>query len=209
MNKGIIFDLDGTLWDCEQATLDTFNEICEKHGLPAITRETVKASMGITREESIELFFPGIEDGEKYLDEAESLLAIRLHEGSATIYPGLKETIEELVKEYGLYIVSNSDDFNYIGAFVDCYGFKDHIIDYFPASAMGISKSDAIRKMVDKYELDKAIYVGDTIRDYQAASKAGVRFIFAGYGFGSFDYPYRADTCLELLALIDKIMKEE
>jgi phosphoglycolate phosphatase len=53
-----------------------------------------------------------------------------------------------------------------------CYGTK------------GNPKSENIKDIVNDYHLSAPVYIGDTIGDYDAATKACVPFIFADYGFG-------------------------
>ena len=58
--------------------------------------------------------------------------------------------------------------------------------------------------------IDKAVYVGDTQGDLDACRKAGVPFIFAGYGFGSVDDDSNAISSLdELYSMVDKVMSTE
>ena len=53
-----------------------------------------------------------------------------------------------------------------------CYGTK------------GNPKAENIKDIVTDYELKWPVYVGDTMGDFDSATKAGVPFIFANYGFG-------------------------
>jgi phosphoglycolate phosphatase len=39
--------------------------------------------------------------------------------------------------------------------------------------------------VVERNNLDKAVYVGDIMGDYESAMKAGIGFIHAAYGFGT------------------------
>ena len=41
--------------------------------------------------------------------------------------------------------------------------------------------------IVNRNNLDKAVYVGDIQGDYNATTKAGLPFIHAAYGFGTID----------------------
>ena len=47
-----------------------------------------------------------------------------------------------------------------------------------------LPKSENIKLMVKRNGLDDAVYVGDTRQDETSAREAGVRFIYASYGFG-------------------------
>ena len=56
--NGIIFDLDGTLWDVADITLLSANEITEERGLKKVTMKAVLDSFGLPREGSAKNFFP-------------------------------------------------------------------------------------------------------------------------------------------------------
>lgn len=45
-------------------------------------------------------------------------------------------------------------------------------------------KSENIREIIARYDLQAPVYVGDTVGDLAASQAAGVPFIFATYGFG-------------------------
>ena len=49
--------------------------------------------------------------------------------------------------------------------------------------AAGIRIQEA-SQMINDFNLQTPVYVGDTMGDYTSATKAGVPFIFANYGFG-------------------------
>lgn len=48
------------------------------------------------------------------------------------------------------------------------------------------SKAEMLLSLVERYavEKDKSVMVGDTAEDYEAAHAAGLRFVFAAYGYG-------------------------
>ena len=58
--------------------------------------------------------------------------------------------------------------------------------------------------------MTKAVYVGDTQGDADAAAKAGVPFIFAEYGFGMVNAAAaRIASLPELPAAVEKIFAEQ
>ena len=58
VKKGIIFDLDGTLWEVTDVTLDSVNKIAIKYSLEKVTKSTVRSVFGLNKEESSQKFFP-------------------------------------------------------------------------------------------------------------------------------------------------------
>ena len=67
-----------------------------------------------------------------------------------------------------------------------------------------------IRLVMERNGVTKAVYVGDTQGDADAAAKAGIPFIFTEYGFGSVkDAAARIASLPELPAAVEKIFAEQ
>ena len=61
--------------------------------------------------------------------------------------------------------------------------------------------------MIKRNNIDKAVYVGDTILDMQAADEAGIPFIHAAYGFGKPDRETEKIASIsEILTVADKML---
>ena len=187
MNKAIIFDLDGTLWETIDSTYTAINEVAKKYNYKEVSKELVCSNYGNNKVESAKLFFPYLEQEEafKLLDEADELNIKNLINNGGYIYPGLEDTLFKLHENYDLYIVSNTATKKYVESFLTSSKLFKYFKDYVAASEIILSKGDAIIKLMDDYYIEKAIYVGDTIKDYNAALKADIPFIQCLYGFGN------------------------
>lgn len=190
--NGIIFDLDGTLWDSCVAIMPSWQRVMEAHNIkrPPITQEEMNSYMGKTVEQIAPLMLPEVS-----LKEAISIMKEgcieeleELRQNGATLYEGIIETLKELSNDYNLYIVSNSED-GYIQAFISHYKLHGIIEDFECAGRTGKCKGDNISSVIERNEVDKAFYVGDTILDKEAADKAGIPFVLADYGFGQVENP--------------------
>ena len=61
---------------------------------------------------------------------------------------------------------------------------------------------------MERNNIDKAVYVGDTILDKEAADLAGIPFVFASYGFGNVKNPdYSITKPMELIELTKEIFR--
>lgn len=187
IRKGVIFDLDGTLWEVTNTTYESVNEIVKRHNLKEVSLETIHSVFGLNREEVARLYFPylELEEALKLVDEASTLNAENLRRYGGNVYPNVEEVLKRLKENYELFIVSNAGQIEYIDAFLDSSELRKYFVDYIAASQLNISKADAILKVIKEYNLDKYVYVGDTIKDLEATRDANVPFIQAKYGFGS------------------------
>lgn len=190
--NGIIFDLDGTLWDSCVAILPSWQKVMNAHGVkrPPLTEEEMGTYMGKTVAEIAKLMLPelSLEEGVAIIMEGCDEECDELRRNGASLYEDILETLYELSKDYSLYIVSNSQD-GYVQTFVDHYKLHDIIRDFEMAGRTGKCKGDNIRLVIERNHLDNAVYVGDTAMDKEASEKANVPFVFASYGFGKVDNP--------------------
>lgn len=188
MKKGIIFDMDGTLWDSAAQVAKSWNEAAKKEGYEYnITADDIMAVMGKPMDELASLIFKH-ESKDVYmrlLDVCGAYENEYLRENGALLYPNLRPVMETLIKKgYHLYIVSNCQS-GYIEAFLDYYKFHDLFEDIECYGNNTKQKNENISLIVNRNNLDKAVYVGDIQGDYEATIKAGLPFIHAKYGFGT------------------------
>ena len=212
MKKGsIIFDLDGTLWEVTDVTLESVNIITKKYNIKEVSRETICSVFGLNRIDSSKKYFPDLDSNMalKLIDEVAVIIDSKLKENGGNVYDHVKDVIIALSKEYDLYIVSNTSRYEYIEAFLNPTKLKDYFIDYIPASALKLTKEEAIRKVIKDYKIKNAVYVGDTKKDYDAAAKANIPFVQAKYGFGEdLNSKYSIDSIDELPQTVKEILGE-
>ncbi len=99
------------------------------------------------------------------------------------IYDYVEKGIESLSKFYRIFIVSNCDDW-YLDAFIKHSKLSLYITGSDCFGKSNLSKAEMIKKLVEKHNLQNAVYIGDTISDKEASDEADIDFIFAAYGFG-------------------------
>lgn len=199
MKAGIIFDMDGTLWDSSDQVAVSWNETVKKYGYhrEELTAADMQAVMGKTMDALSRILFPNLPDDRReellYICGKEENEYLKTHGG--TLYPDLQKTLEALKEKYHLYIVSNCQS-GYMEAFLDYYQFHNYFEDIECYGNNKKSKGENIALICQRNHLDDAVYVGDIQGDYEASKEAGIKFIHAAYGFGTID-----DTVPEIHSL--------
>lgn len=195
MKKGIIFDMDGTIWDSSENVAKSWDIMVKKHGYEdkTITQDDIKGVMGKTMDVIADLLFPFTTPGEernKLRKACEDYENEYLAQNGGTLYPDVIETLNELRHMgYHLYIVSNCQA-GYIEAFLEFFGIdlkdNDPLIEDIECYGNNfLSKGENIKLMATRNNLDSAVYVGDIQSDYDSTCEAGLPFIHAAYGFGT------------------------
>lgn len=185
---GIIFDVDGTLWDSTEIVAGAWNRAIAEEGIAdiALDAEILKGLFGKTMDVIAESVIPGATKNQRenimerccvYEHEA-------LRENDVDItYPNVVGTIRRLAKRLPLFIVSNCQS-GYIELFLEKTGLRACVRDSECFGDTGLQKGENIRLLVERNGLKRAVYVGDTRGDYEACAQAGLPMIFAEYGFG-------------------------
>ena len=199
---GVIFDLDGTLWDSGISVADSWNETLAELGYtePRYTGEDIHSVMGLAEPQIAEKLFPAFGSRSREICAlclAREVIYVRSHGG--ILYPGVEELLKRLRGRCGVFIVSNCQA-GYIDAFLDFCGFRELVAGYACAGENGRSKGENIRLIAESFGLKDPVYVGDTVWDQRSAAEAGCAFIHAAYGFGAAEGTVmRADTPLKIL----------
>jgi len=217
MKKGIILDMDGTVWDSSENVARAWTVKVHEAGYTdkEVTRKDIQSVMGKPMDVIADTLFTYTEKGperdrlrascEKY--ENEYLL-----EHGGILYDGVFDTLKTL-KDMGYhnYIVSNCQA-GYIEAFLNHYkipfGNPGDLIEDIECYGNNLHQKDEnIRLLAERNKLTQACYVGDIQSDYDATVKAGYPFIHARYGFGTIntDVPF-IDSFNDLPEIVPNVL---
>jgi len=183
MTKVIIFDFDGTLADTIDILLSITNRLSAEFGFKSATKEELAQlsnlnSWQILQYSGISIFkFPLLI----------RRLKAELHSELPHIqlFPGIKEVLLELKKRgFQLGIITSNSRENVLGA-LEKNGLQDTFTFIYSGSTFG--KHKVINKWlrIENIHTEKVVYVGDEIRDIDAAKKTGIKVIAVGWGFNS------------------------
>lgn len=205
---GIIFDVDGTLWDSTPLVAGAWTRAVREEGFTdrVVTAEELKGLFGKTMSVIAEKLLPDSEEEErKRILERCCVYEEKVLEENETdiCYPKVRETLQKLAEKYRIFIVSNCQS-GYIELFLQKTGLTEIVEDIECFGNTGKNKGENIRDVAERNHLKAPVYIGDTQGDCDAAKEAGVPFVFAAYGFGNVDsYAASADSMDEILMLFD------
>ena len=196
--KGIIFDMDGTVWDSSENVARSWTVKVQEAGFDKIvTQDDIKSVMGKPMDVIADMLFTYTKKGKQrnaLRDSCEKYEIEYLREHGGTLYPDVIKTWEKLKKDgYHLYIVSNCQA-GYVEAFLEFFkipwGDPSCLIEDIECYGNNfLQKDENIKLLAERNKLTKACYVGDIQSDYDATIKAGFPFIHAAYGFGTINVP--------------------
>ena len=208
--KGIIFDLDGTLWDSSDNVVISWNMVFDAHKELNlhITNKDMQGLMGLTMENIIKALLPELDEKERLviLEECCKVENDYLEKHGGVLFPDLEETIKELSKKYKLFIVSNCQS-GYIECFLKYYDFGKYFTDIECSGNTHEHKGKNVVSIIKRNNLSSAVYVGDAQVDLDASRYAEIPFIYCKYGFGHVDEEKIIINSLpELIETVEKVL---
>jgi phosphoglycolate phosphatase len=203
---GVLFDLDGTLWDTTEACAAGWNAVARRHCVPfrQVAAADVRSVVGRPHEECIRQVFAGVaeEHLRALIDETpdeDNRMVARL---GGVLYPNVTEVLARLQARLPLFIVSNCQA-GYIETFLRCTGCAGMFRDFECWGRTRRSKAENLRAVVDRNGLKSPVFVGDTEGDAAAARACSIPFVHVTYGFGECDSPdFRVSEFDELTSIV-------
>lgn len=204
---GIIFDLDGTLWDSTEKIMQSWNIAAKSfEGLQNknISLKQIQDVMGLPMDVIAERIFPELDSVEqkKMLNRCCEVENEYLAEQGGILYPEVENTLMKLSENHKLFIVSNGQD-GYIQAFLKAHNLQKYFTDFESWGNNKVPKGENNKLVIERNNLKNAVYVGDTQGDADSAAVASIPFVYARYGFGNVQkYDYVIDTFSQLSEII-------
>lgn len=199
---GIIFDVDGTLWDATERIAEAYTVIMKQEKIEnkVITAEMLGSVMGLLNEDIAATLFPELayEKRIRLIEACCEFECIYLRKHGGKLFPHVEDILKKLSAEYPLYIVSNCQD-GYIEAMFAVHGLQKYFKDYECSGRTGMPKFENLKSIVKRNYLQQPVYIGDTKTDQTSCQKAGIPFVYASFGFGEADeFAAKVDTFSEL-----------
>ena len=209
--KAVIFDLDGTLWDTSDVVVKIWNSVLSRR-CPRLkmTKEIMSSLMGKNKAQFMDDFFVSVKkaEAESLINEIFKCEQEYLKKHGVNMYDGVVDTLKILKEKYKLAIVSNCQS-GYLNSFLEYYSLRELLTDFECAGSSPLSKGENIALVISRNGFEKAIYVGDTKSDENAAKEAGISFVYASYGFGEVDsYDAVINSFGEIKTIADELLSE-
>ena len=190
MKKAYIFDLDGVLIDSKHMMEQSWN-ICElEHKLTQPFEEYFK-HIGMPFRDILKVI--GIEDNHDAIKHTYDKASIELMEYCLEFYDDV-ETVLGYLKQENKIAVVTSKTAERTNVILDRLDVE---FDYVVSPKKGLRGKPAPDQILfclamTQTDPKDAVYIGDMQVDYEAATRAGIDFIHASYGYGKCDHSVKS-----------------
>lgn len=211
--KGIIFDMDGLLFDTESLYCQANMKIAPKHGIKNYDEEYYRGLIGLSDEETAEIYYEDFAEVGKtaidafilegHLEVKEMFLA-----GLAPIKPGVIEILTYLKAEKIPCIVASSNLRQFIDILLEKAEIRRYFIDIISGDDVAKAKPDPeiVHKALAKLELapEECLMLEDSRNGILASYRAGVPVIMVPDMIAP--TPEVAEMTLEILPSLHEVI---
>jgi len=183
MTKVIIFDFDGTLADTIDILLSITNRLSVELGFKSATKEQIAQLSNLTSWQVLQ--YSGISIFKFPLLIRMLKAESRTEIPNIRLFPGIKEVLLELKKQgFQLGIITSNSRENVLES-MKKNALQDTFTFIYSGSTFGKHKVINRWLKTEHINAKEVVYVGDEIRDIEAARKTGIKVIAVGWGFNS------------------------
>lgn len=176
----IVFDLDGTLFQTALCVTNALNAALNEINLPAVNDEIIISHIGKKTDEFLKAVLPDdIEPSiicERFRKLERSLVAEK-----GCLFPNVEKMLSALKQRGHNLVICSNGSIEYIDLVLECTQIGKYFSGRYSAKAYA-SKADAVKSITEN---EPAVIVGDTLSDYESASRNSLPSIAAEYGYGN------------------------
>ena len=187
--KTYIFDLDGVLIDSAHMMEQSWNTCMLEHKLTQTFDDYFKQIGKPFRDIMKELNVENVEAVKHTYDKT----SLELMEYCLEFYDGVEDTLKEIKKNNKIAVVTSKT----AGRTNVILDHLDVEFDYVVSPKKGLRGKPAPDQILfclamTQTDPKDAVYIGDMQVDYEAATRAGIDFIHASYGYGKCDHSVKS-----------------
>ena len=180
--QAIFFDFDGVLCECMDVKTEAFAQLFEPFGdeiVEKVVNHHVKYG-GISRYKKIKYYY------KEYLnkdisDDNVNEIAQKFSElvfekvVASDLVKGVKEFLEKFYKKLDLYVISGTPQ-EELDKIIENKDMEKYFKGVFGSPDL---KPFHARRIISKnrYDIDKVLYIGDSLSDYMDSKEAGIQFL--------------------------------
>lgn len=211
MEKIIIFDFDGTIADTIPVGIPILKRLASKYYHQTIDEKLVREF----RDKSIHEIFKKLNISIIKLPFIARKARRELNKEIACLKPikGMSDLLKQLKQQGQILGIVSSNSKESILKFLEINDLQ--VFDFIYTNSRIFGKANSLKRLLDrnKWEAENVIYVGDEIRDIEAARKAGTKIISVTWGvntqdkLASYKPDFLAKSPQELLAHFQSTVK--
>jgi len=184
-----MFDMDGTLLNSSTAIVNTINHVRDNIGLKEMDKSHILKHINDPDINSAKFFY----GTEEFTKEQNTLFNEYYNKNCLNdiiLYDGIKELIENLNKDCKLAVATNASSIfaKKMLIHLDIHHHFDMLVGYNDVQNPK-PHPEMVHKIMNKLNADKekSILIGDSKKDTQAASNAGIDSILVNWGFSDYE----------------------
>lgn len=191
VNKCIIFDIDGTIFDTKPGIINALNYTLEQFGKERIAQDEEDKYIGPPVKKVLEDY--------QNFSEVDAIKGTALYRkvyvekyvNNSTPYDKIKDVLEQFFRKKYIIGIATMKTGKQIDKLLDIFDYRKYFSVIETAREDGSwTKTQMLLEIKKKYNVfENELYmIGDTMGDFEAAKNAGFTFIAADYGYGDISH---------------------
>jgi phosphoglycolate phosphatase len=182
-----MFDMDGTLVNSSNSIVNTINYVRENLGFEILEKNLILQNVNDPDVNPAEFFY-----GTKEFTKEQTLLFEEYYNKNCLldleVYDGISKLIEDIKDDFTLTVTTNANS-DFAKKMLDHVGLEKYFSTIYGYDSVQNPKPhpEMVLKTLDKHNIlkDNAQLIGDSHKDTQAASNAGVDSVLVNWGFSN------------------------
>jgi phosphoglycolate phosphatase len=183
-----LFDFDGTIGDSEPVLVESINALAPEFGFEPLTKEEMPKLrvMSVRQFATKRLGIPLWNLFKLARLEMRGKEEFTARSANLQLFAGIPDLIRDLrVADWRIGVVSSS-----VKEVVDRVLHENHIsVDFVYAGGRILGKAHEIKRALKEFNVnpERALYIGDELRDVKACAKVGIQMIAVSWGLNDGD----------------------